>query len=676
LIDPALSQSPPQADRPAAGAAVGANTGTQAPLLAAAPASPAAAPRPEPRSLPWFKRLHPRHWRLSIVTTLAVSFGSLVVISVGISIGTLIFAANRNTLSLIATNGQMVMELVSQNLRHQLDPTANQLNALGRFILSEQLDVFDSGRINDLLLGTLAADEQIDTLIFVRSDLRVMEARRDTRSRDAYSVQEMPGEANSMYRSVLDMTRDRRALFWSTPFYSERRKNAVIPLYMPVRRGGGLLGVLRATVDVSVLSSHINEQIAMSGMVPFAINADGFIIAHPDATAGKEQGIGRLLRPSDLGDRVLTAFRANKPDDIDVQQRFRDLGFVPDFKVQQVKVGGENQLILYKPLGDYAPSGIDGTRTKPWIIGLHLPDEGIFKRLGPVTWAAALGGVMMLGAVGMSILIGRRIARPMARLAVASERVARLDLDDMTPLRGSRLREVDVAVTAFNRMRNGLDWLATYVPRSLLPQLIRAESLDDFASKERSVSVLFTDIVGFSATAQRLEAPELASFLNRHFSLLGEAIGELGGTIDKYIGDSVMAFWGAPGRQPDHVQRACRAALRIADCLHADNRRRARKGYKPVRLRIGIETGIAIAGNIGAPGRVNYTLVGDSVNLAQRFEQFGKSIDDGVAETIIVISADVAAALPPEMAVAPLGNHLLPGRTGDMPLYRLLTAHG
>jgi class 3 adenylate cyclase len=471
------------------------------------------------------------------------------------------------------------------------------------------------------------------------------------------------------------MARDRRSLFWSTPFYSERRKNAVIPLYMPVRRGGGLLGVLRATVAVSVLSSHISEQIGTDGMVPFAINADGFIIAHPDATSGKEQGIGRLLRPSDLGDRVLTAFRANRPNDIDVQQRFRDLGFVPDFKVQQVKINGENQLILYRPLGDYAPTGMDGTPTKPWIIGLHLPDEGVLKRLGPVTWAAALGGVMMLVAVGMSILIGRRIGRPMARLALASERVARLDLDDMTPLRGSRLREVDVAVTAFNRMRNGLDWLATYVPRSLLPQLIRADSMEDFASKERSVSVLFTDIVGFSATAQRLEAPELASFLNRHFSLLGEAIGDLGGTIDKYIGDSVMAFWGAPARQPDHVQRACRAALQIAHCLHADNRRRARKGLRPVRLRIGIETGIAIAGNIGAPGRVNYTLVGDSVNLAQRFEQFGKTIDDGSADTIIVISAEVAALLPPEMPVLPLGNHLLPGRATEMPLYRLVTTH-
>ncbi|HEX9449689.1 MAG TPA: adenylate/guanylate cyclase domain-containing protein [Dongiaceae bacterium] len=626
--------------------------------------------------LRWYRKLNPQHWRLSIVTTLALSFGSLVVISVGIAIWLLLSAASSNTRALIATNGQLVMDLVSQNLRHQLDPTENQLNALGRYILSDHLDVFDSGRINDLLLGTLAADEQIDTLIFVRSDLRVMRAARDGAKRDDYSVQELPGESNSMFRSVLDMARERRSLFWGTPFYSARGKNAVIPLYMPVRRGGGLVGVLRATVAVSVLSSHINEDVGTSGMVPFAINADGFIIAHPDATSERAVAVARLLRPSDLGDQVLMAFRANKPTDIDVQQRFRDLGFTPDFKVQQVEIAGENQLILYKTLSTYAPTGTDGATPKPWIIGLHLPDEDIAKLIAKVTLAGILGGVVMLLAVGMSVLIGRRIARPMARLALASERVARLELDDTALLRGSRLREVDVALTAFNRMRIGLGWLATYVPRSLLPQLIRAEAMEDFASKERAVTVLFTDIIGFSATAQRLEAPDLATFLNRHFSLLGEAIDDLGGTIDKYIGDSVMAFWGAPARQPDHVQRACRAALQIAEQLHADNRRRARKGLQPVRLRIGIETGIAIAGNIGAPGRVNYTLVGDSVNLAQRFEQFGKSIDDGTIETIIVISAEVADALPPELTVAPLGNHLLPGRVSEMPLFRLVPPHG
>lgn len=637
-----------------------------APVLAPLVATTSTAPRF------WQRLLHPSQWRLSIVTTLALSFGSLVVVSVGITVALLLSAANGNTRALIATNGQLIVSLVSQNLHYQLDPTENQLDALGRYILSDRLDVFDTGRINDLLLGTLAADEQIDTLIFVRGDLRVMSATRNSDDRGDFSIQEMPGGANAMYRSLLDMAREKRARFWGTPFYSSSRKNAVIPLYMPVRRGGALIGVLRATVAIAVLSRHIGTDVGVDGLVPFALNADGYVIAHPDATVEREAKVGNLLRATDLGDPVLAAFRANKPSDIDVQQSFHDLGFTPDFKVQQITVDGDTHLVLYKTLGDYAPPSMDGTVRKPWIIGLHLPEDGTANRLRRVKMAGIFGGLVMLGAVAISILIGRRIARPMARLAQASEQLAQLHLDDMPLLRGSRLREVDVAVTAFNRMRIGLSWLATYVPRSLLPQLIRADSIDDFASQERAVTVLFTDIIGFTGIGQRLTAPDLAAFLNRHFSLLGEAIDDQGGTIDKYIGDSVMAFWGAPARQPDHVQRACRAALLIAERLQADNDRRLSRGRRPIRVRIGIETGIAIAGNIGAPGRVNYTLVGDSVNLAQRFEQFGKEVEDAESAAIIVIGADVAAQLPPELRAEPLGLHLLPGRTHEMPLYRLL----
>ncbi|HWT97402.1 MAG TPA: adenylate/guanylate cyclase domain-containing protein [Terriglobales bacterium] len=611
--------------------------------------------------------------QLSIVATLALSFGGLVVVALGIAITLLLTAANSNTRALIATNGQLVVDMVSQNLRYQLDPTESQLNALGRYILTEPSDLFENGRLNDLLLGTLAADEQIDTLIFVRSDLRAMSAGRNSVTPGDFTIQEMP-RGGGMFRSIFDKAKDKRGLFWGTPFYSERRKNAVVPVYMPVWRGGTQMGVLRATVGVAALSRHIAVNVGTTGAVPFALNADGYVIAHPEATPEREAAVGHLLRPADLADRVLADFRPNKKKDLDAQQMFPDLGIPLDFKLQQVVVDGEAQFILYKTLNDYAPPAMDGMPAGPWIIGLHLPDEDITKRLDWIKKAGILGGVVMLAAVVMSILIGRRIARPMARLALASEKLAELKLEEVDVLRGSRLREVDVAISAFNRMRIGLTWLATYVPRSLVPQLIRGDSMDDFASKERAVTVLFTDIVDFSRTSQRLDAQELAAFLNRHFSLLDEAISEQGGTIDKYIGDSVMAFWGAPSRQPDHVQRACRAALRISEILHQDNQRRAHKGLHPVRVRIGIETGIAIAGNIGAPGRVNYTLVGDSVNLAQRFEQFGKVIDDHESDTVIVISADVAAMLPPELSVLPLGDHLLPGRSHEIPLYRLLPA--
>jgi class 3 adenylate cyclase len=238
-------------------------------------------------------------------------------------------------------------------------------------------------------------------------------------------------------------------------------------------------------------------------------------------------------------------------------------------------------------------------------------------------------------------------------------------------LRRSRFTEIDVAAHAYNSMRSGLGWFSTYVPQSLVPHLMGPDSNETLASREVEVSVLFTDIVGFSGIAQRLSPRRLAAFLNRHFTLLGSHIAAEGGSIDKYIGDSIMAFWGAPEAQADHAVRAVRAAKRIAERLALDNARRSRKGLAPVRVRIGIHSGRAIAGNIGAPGRINYTLVGDTVNIAQRLEQFGKQVDDGKRPAIVSISADAANLLTPDIVLTALGMEILPGRSTATEIYRL-----
>jgi class 3 adenylate cyclase len=255
------------------------------------------------------------------------------------------------------------------------------------------------------------------------------------------------------------------------------------------------------------------------------------------------------------------------------------------------------------------------------------------------------------------------------RLAAAADAIRALDPGRIRTLPRSPLRELDSAALAFNSMIKGLGWFATYVPRSLVLLLMRRGDAE-LVSEERALTVLFTDMIGFSAISQRLTPPQLADFLNRHFGLLAACIEAEGGTVDKYIGDSVMAFWGAPEPQPDHAARACRAAKRIAEALHADNTRRTAKGLRPVRVRIGIHSGPAIAGNIGAPGRINYTLIGDTVNTAQRLEQLGKEVDDGVADAVVLVSGATAAEVH-DTELKPLGTHTLRGRADETEIYRL-----
>ena len=189
-------------------------------------------------------------------------------------------------------------------------------------------------------------------------------------------------------------------------------------------------------------------------------------------------------------------------------------------------------------------------------------------------------------------------------------------------------------------------------------------SPDVVASRELEVTVLFTDIVGFSTLAERLDAGHAADLLNRHFELLAGCVAATDGTVDKFLGDGMMAFWGAPVPQPDHAERAVRSALLIRD------RMREIGGEPSLRLRLGLHTGTALVGNIGARERLNYTLVGDTVNVTQRLEQLGKEV--APTEPIVILaSASTATHARGLCTVEPLGPRQLRGRGETVEVFRL-----
>lgn len=196
--------------------------------------------------------------------------------------------------------------------------------------------------------------------------------------------------------------------------------------------------------------------------------------------------------------------------------------------------------------------------------------------------------------------------------------------------------------------------------------------LYETALVECEVTVLFTDIVDFTNFAEHLPASDTAAFLNNHFRVLAACVEAEDGTIDKFIGDSLMAFWGAPDVQADHPARACRAARAIAAAIVSDNQRRRELGLPPVRIRIGIHTGRAVVGNIGAPGRINYTLVGDIVNTAQRIEDVAKDWMTDNDEAVVLASDVVLQAVGSRFAAQSVGQQILRGRQATTDVFRLL----
>jgi adenylate cyclase len=199
------------------------------------------------------------------------------------------------------------------------------------------------------------------------------------------------------------------------------------------------------------------------------------------------------------------------------------------------------------------------------------------------------------------------------------------------------------------------------------------------ASEQRDISVMFTDIVGFTGLAEHLPANQVARFLNRHFTLVDACIEIEEGTLDKYMGDAVMAFWGAPENQPDHAARACRAALAIGRAIKRENVTRALSSLPPIQVGIGIHSGPVVVGNIGAPGRVNYTIIGDPVNTAARLEELSRSIAKDDDHVCILVSGDTASRIGEasrrDLHLTPLGRRDLRGRHGTLEVFRLESVH-
>jgi len=246
--------------------------------------------------------------------------------------------------------------------------------------------------------------------------------------------------------------------------------------------------------------------------------------------------------------------------------------------------------------------------------------------------AAVAVALAVLGALAASLILSRSIAR----IALKTERIRRLDFSDQQPVQ-SRISEIARLSDAVENMREGLEIFGRYVSKDLVQQIMRSPESSGVGGTRREITVMFTDIEGFSLLTETMEPELLTSRLSRYFEALGSAISANRGMIDKYIGDSIMAFWNAPETDPEHIANACRSALQAAAAGRALSEKWRERGRPGFRTRFGLHTGPAVVGNVGARERINYTLVGQVANQASRLEGMNK-----VYGTEILASGEVA----------------------------------
>ncbi len=274
-------------------------------------------------------------------------------------------------------------------------------------------------------------------------------------------------------------------------------------------------------------------------------------------------------------------------------------------------------------------------------------------------------------AVFLSRAFARRLVQPIVELVGHTRRIA---AGDYTIRNTSyRLDELGRLSEAFDQMSRGLaerDRVRDLLDKNVSPE-VAAQLLRDGAAlggEEREVTILFVDLRGFTTMSERYAPRELLTLLNRYLDRMSRAIEEHGGVIDKFIGDAIMALFGAPVNQPDAPARAIAAALAMQRALADFNRELAAEGRPALAIGVGINTARVVAGNIGSARRLNYSVIGDGVNVAARLQALTR---DPVYATNIVVSAHTIRASAPPFAVRDLGTVAVKGRAEPVAIYAI-----
>ena len=305
---------------------------------------------------------------------------------------------------------------------------------------------------------------------------------------------------------------------------------------------------------------------------------------------------------------------------------------IPQKLVEEIRVSEHHN-------GEYRFRGKDG---EPRIVAFHrvgfaglsvvsdVPEAKAFEAAKWVQYRSTLLAIVVLCA---SILVGHlfsgSLTAPIYDLVRAAVRVGRGDFKVDLKVKGRD--EVGYLSHAFNSMARGLEerdrlkaTFQKFHDKEIADRLLSGEVV--LGGERREVAVLFTDIRNFTRLSEQMSPERVVEMLNEYMSVMVAAIGRHGGVVDKYVGDAILALWGVPESREDDVVRALRGCLAMQKDLEALNERRRERGDVPIEIGMGLNFGPVVAGNIGSPDRMEYTVIGDTVNVASRIESATKEL--------------------------------------------------
>jgi adenylate cyclase len=576
-------------------------------------------------------------------------------------------AAERTSMMLADTINEQIVSAVGDELQSITTEALSSRTAVRTLLQQGVLDAGEADKRKFVFLSQLLAQPTISSVAFGWPDGSFSAAHKlgDT----AVELQEIAGDDHSKLRidryefskgdpkfnshrvedthySVLDQdwfrdsmkSDDPRWLTLTTHVDGER---PAVAFAGAIDVANKRVGVLSIVIELTRVSRFLSQLTVGKSAGAFILDRKGGAIAVPDTEADEVNG---LKTDDPLFPAAVDAIQQAKSYNTDDGQAYRS----------EVTVAGK----IYQAV--LTPISFPG-----WSLVTVVPET---EFLGPVEMTIrrlVIGLAVLIVAAGLfSVWFAQRlISAPLIKVVNEIKHVERFDLDKVER-HPSRLTEIENLSSAIGDMAQGLSAFRKYIPADLVKRLIGEGNKATLGGAVRPMSVMFVDMAGFTGMSERL-GDRIIPLLSRYFDLVSTEVQNCGGTIDKFIGDAVMAFWGAPSPNADHAVDCCRAALAcqraVADSGLADD------AGNPIRIRIGVNSGDMLVGNIGSEVRLNYTVIGDAVNIASRLESANK-----IYGSVIIIGPETRRLAGDRIVVRELDRLAVYGRAGGLRIYELL----
>ncbi|MDR6756326.1 adenylate cyclase [Mycoplana sp. BE70] len=405
-------------------------------------------------------------------------------------------------------------------------------------------------------------------------------------------------------------------------------------------------------VGADVVLDRVTHFIASERLTPsavaFVVDPDKKLLMHSDPAimraiaASKDE---RDFDPANLHDPLLAAIKENPPD-------LNKMGTVDVAGRKWVVMGSEvDSAILFA--GHIA------------VVAAPIDELMAPARRGLYQGLTLSAGIVVLSVLG-ALLLAHLVTKSLNQLTNSANRLQ--DLDFSTPIEvPTRVNEIATLGSAMNKARDAIFTFGLYVPKELVRKGMESGEFSGRNARRQEVTAIFTDIYDFTTISEQHSPEKVVSMLSEYFDILNDTVNEHGGTIIQFLGDSIFAMWNAPAPDPNHAENACRAALAMKGRLEVFNDRQRSRGLPEFRTRFGIHSGTAVVGSVGANDRLQYTAMGDSINVASRLEGMNKTYS-----TWILASGAVVSQCEDAIQFRALGQAQAKGRSTALDVFEVI----